>query len=216
LLTLIVSDWRTGDVHVISAFQRLDADGDSRLTMDEITAVSVFLRRIDTDGDGLLSQAELFSDEADAEEGWVTGASSTQGELGSPEPEPEWEPEHAQQGASSDEETVGDGVTTHSEDDADEAEAEAETEEEDAAFIDGLSELTMMMNKAGSLGSLLNQHATVSAGGAGGAGGDTGAAAATAADNDSAVRPDDGAHAGSGGGEELEEELRRMRGLASR
>ena len=55
-----------GDVHVLPAFQRLDADGDSSLALVELQELGTFLTRMDQDGDGKLSQKELFSDEADA------------------------------------------------------------------------------------------------------------------------------------------------------
>lgn len=157
-----------GDVHVLSAFQQLDVNTDHRLALQEIAVLSSLLQRIDNDGDGILSQAELFSDEADAD--WINAQImriQNGGRL--PEPKPVPEPEQfirtvpdfesepepqlgpLQQAEHPGSSTEGTALSS----------GESETAEQgDAAFIDGLSELTMVMDKAGSLGTLLNQHAS--------------------------------------------------------
>lgn len=244
-----------GDVHVLSAFQQLDVNTDYRLSLNEIAVLSSLLERIDGNNDGLLSQAELFSDEADGD--WVRTQmlriqdggptrQDTENGLGSPkhlpdsgtepQPEPETEVTPGQNLKQKHDEIdnyvsaempfiesallVGDSDTA---------------EEEDAAFIDGLSELTMMMDKASSLGSLIGHSASTS----------EGISSESAYDTDSADSDD--AHADSSNDDagdtdgaqvdnsvrsrrqreeehkghnvdldvtlELEEELRRMRGL---
>lgn len=147
-----------GDVHVLSAFQQLDANTDHRLALNEIAVLASLLQRIDRDQNGLLSQTELFSDEADAD--WVKHQMvriQDDSQLLEPElelePEPELEPESVSRAE------FGDQHDGNSAENAASLAPESETvEEDDAAFIDGLSELTMMMDKASSLGSLLNQH----------------------------------------------------------
>ena len=161
-----------GDVHVLSAFQQLDVNSDHRLALQEIAVLSSLLQRIDNDGDGMLSQPELFSDEADAD--WINAQIMRMQHGGRlPEPKPVPEPEQfiravpdfesepepeSGQSQQAERELKHPGSSTEG---TALSSGESETgEEDDAAFIDGLSELTMMMDKAGSLGSLLNQHAS--------------------------------------------------------
>lgn len=155
-------------MHVLSVFQQLDVNADQRLARAEIAVLASLLERIDKDGDSLFSQAELFSDEADAD--WVknqmgripasaemgSGSGSGSAFSGALEPPPEQQPERESErdhGGS-----AAEGAAS--------LVADSETDlEDDAAFIDGLSELTMMMDKASSLGSLLNQHLSTDDGG---------------------------------------------------
>lgn len=155
---------------MLSVFQQLDVNADHRLALAEIVVLASLLERIDKDGDSLFSQAELFSDEADAD--WVknqmgridassgmgsgSGSSSGFAFSGVPGPQPEQQRERKSErdpGGSAAESAaalVADSKMSL---------------EDDAALIDGLSELTMMMDKASSLGSLLNQHVSTNDGG---------------------------------------------------